>query len=165
MNSISLNFAGVQCDETVNGIGLGMTIYFQGCSHHCKGCHNPETWEFGKGKYCLFEITLKINEYFTATPFAERITFSGGDPLDNLYDLERVLNYVKEFFPEKKLWLYTGYKLEDLTEEMWNCVKQFDFVVDGPFDIEKRDITLPFRGSSNQNITSKDALNLLYAKH
>jgi anaerobic ribonucleoside-triphosphate reductase activating protein len=165
MNSISLNFAGVQCDETVNGTGLGMTIYFQGCSHHCKGCHNPETWEFGKGKYCLFEIISKINEYFINTPFAERITFSGGDPLDNLYDLERVLNYVKEFFPEKKLWLYTGYKLEDLTEEMWNYVKQFDFVVDGPFDIEKRDITLPFRGSSNQNITSKDALNLLYATH
>lgn len=113
----------------------------------------------------MFEINSKINEYFTNTPFAERITFSGGDPLDNLYDLERVLNYIKEFFPEKKLWLYTGYKLEDLTEEMWNYVKQFDFVVDGPFDIEKRDITLPFRGSSNQNITSKDALNLLYDKH
>ena len=60
-NSLSLNFAGVQYDETVNGTGLGMTIYFQGCSHHCKGCHNPETWEFGKGVYCLFEINSKIN--------------------------------------------------------------------------------------------------------
>ena len=165
MNSISLNFAGVQCDETVNGTGLGMTIYFQGCSHHCKGCHNPETWEFGKGKYCLFEINSKIKEYFTNTPFAERLTFSGGDPLDNLYDLERVLNYVKEFFPEKKLWLYTGYKLEDLTEEMLNFAKQFDVVVDGPFIEEFRDITLPFRGSSNQRIINKDDLNLLYAKH
>lgn len=165
MNSLSLNFAGVQCDETVNGMGLGMTIYFQGCSHHCKGCHNPETWEFGKGKYALYEINQKINEYFSKTPFATRITFSGGDPLDNLYDLERVLDYVKEFYPDKELWLYTGYQLEDLTEEMWTFVKQFDFVVDGPFIIEKRDITLPFRGSSNQNITSKDALNLLYAKH
>lgn len=165
MNSISLNFAGVQCDETVNGTGLGMTIYFQGCSHHCKGCHNPETWEFGKGKYCLFEINSKIKEYFTNTPFAERLTFSGGDPLDNLYDLERVLNYVKEFFPEKKLWLYTGYKLEDLTEEMLNFVKQFDVVVDGPFVEELRNITLPFRGSSNQRIINKDDLNLLYATH
>ena len=165
MNSISLNFAGVQCDETVNGTGLGMTIYFQGCSHYCKGCHNPETWEFGKGKYCLFEINSKIKEYFTNTPFAERLTFSGGDPLDNLYDLERVLNYVKEFFPEKKLWLYTGYKLEDLTEEMLNFAKQFDVVVDGPFIEEFRDITLPFRGSSNQRIINKDDLNLLYAKH
>ena len=133
MNNISLNFAGVQYDEVVNGKGLGMTIYFQGCSHHCKGCHNPETWEFGKGKYCLFEINSKINEYFTKTPFAERLTFSGGDPLDNLYDLERVLSYVKEFFPEKKLWLYTGYKLENLTEEMWDFVKQFDVVVEWPF--------------------------------
>ena len=68
-------------------------------------------------------------------------------------------------FPEKKLWLYTGYKIEDLTEEMLNFVKQFDVVVDGPFIKELRDITLPFRGSSNQRIINKDDLNLLYAKY
>lgn len=103
MNSLNLSFAGIQLDEVVNGEGLGMTIYFQGCSHHCKGCHNPETWEFGNGKYAKYEICQIINDYFHKTPFAERLTFSGGDPLDNPYDLHSILMYMQEFYPDIKL--------------------------------------------------------------
>lgn len=158
------NIAGFQYDETVNGQGLGMTVYFQGCSHHCKGCHNPETWEFGKGEYTAQDTCVKIDQYLSNTPFATRITFSGGDPLDNLYDANIVLRYIKEFYPKHELWLYTGYVLEDLTEEMWEFTKQFDFVVDQPFILDKRDVTLPFRGSTNQRITSRPELYNIYAE-
>ena len=152
MNSLNLSFAGVQTDEVVNGEGLGMTVYFQGCSHHCLGCHNPETWEFGKGNYGRFEILQKINEYFKDTPFAERLTLSGGDPLDNPYDLHPILLYMREFYPNIKLWLYTGYVYDKLSDDKKALCDIFDVVVDGPFIQELRDVTLPFRGSSNQKI-------------
>ena len=156
MNSLNLAFAGIQTDEVVNGEGLGMTIYFQGCSHHCIGCHNPETWEFGKGKYCRFEILQKIKEYFNKTPFAKRLTFSGGDPLDNTYDLYPMIMYMREFYPNVKLWLYTGYIYENMSDDKKIISEMFDVVVDGPFVQELRDISLPFRGSSNQKIIRND---------
>ena len=146
------NFAGIQTDEVVNGEGLGMTIYFQGCSHHCKGCHNPETWEFGIGKYTEFDIYPAIYDYFRKTPFAERLTISGGDPLDNAYDVWKLVAYMREFNPNIKLWLYTGYVFEELSDDKKNLCEMFDVVVDGPFIIEQRDVTLPFRGSTNQRI-------------
>lgn len=146
------NFAGIQTDEVINGEGLGMTIYFQGCSHHCKGCHNPETWEFGVGKYTDFEIYGIIYEYFRNTPFAERLTFSGGDPLDNSEDTWKLIAYMREFNPEIKLWLYTGYVYDELPEDKKILCEMCDVVVDGPFILEQRDITLPFRGSTNQRI-------------
>lgn len=97
------NFAGFQVDEIVNGEGLGMTIYFQGCSHHCPGCHNPETWEFGNGKYCLQDVLIKIRDYFISTPFAKRLTLSGGDPLDNPYDVQGIVSRMRIFFPDIKI--------------------------------------------------------------
>ena len=155
------NFAGFQLDEIVNGEELGMTVYFQGCSHHCKGCHNPETWEFGKGKYCLQDVLIKIRDYFLSTPFAKRLTLSGGDPLDNPHDVQGIVSRMRDVFPNIKIWLYTGYVIEELDEKRKDLCKQFDVVVDGPFIEELRDITLPFRGSSNQRIINKDDLNLL----
>ena len=156
MNSLNLSFAGVQYDEIVNGEDLGMTIYFQGCSHHCPGCHNPETWEFGKGKYARYEICQKINEYFSKTPFAKRLTFSGGDPLDNTYDLYPILLYMQEFYPNIKLWLYTGCIYENLEEDKKAMCDMVDVIVDGPFIQELRDVSLSFRGSTNQKIIRND---------
>lgn len=150
------NFASVQLDEIVNGEDLGMTVYFQGCSHHCKGCHNPETWEFGKGEYSLQDILNKIDDYFISTPFAKRLTLSGGDPLDNPHDVCEILSRMRIVFPNIKIWLYTGYVVEDLDEKRQALCKKFDVVVDGPFIEELRDVTLPFRGSSNQRIIKYD---------
>lgn len=152
------NFAGYQIDEVVNGEGLGMTVYFQGCSHHCKGCHNPETWEFGKGKYNLSEILSEIGNYFLNTPFAKRLTLSGGDPLDNPYDVSAIITRMQDCFPDIKLWLYTGYVLEELDDKKRQLCKAFDVVVDGPFIEELRDITLSYRGSSNQRIIRNDTI-------
>ena len=155
------NFAGFQIDEVVNGNGLGATIYFQGCSHHCKGCHNSETWEFGKGNYNLKDIIDKIIMYFNNTPFATRLTFSGGDPLDNISDTKLIVDYMKKNYPSIQLWLYTGYILESLSKEQQELCKEFSYVVDGPFILEKRNISLPFRGSDNQRILTNEQINLL----
>lgn len=152
MSSLYPQFAGFQVDEVVNGEGFGATVYFQGCSHHCKGCHNPKTWEFGRGKYTDIDIYQLIHDYFSTNPLAERLTFSGGDPLDNPHDTWKLAMYMNEFYPKVKLWLYTGYVYEDLPEDKKAICKMFDVIVDGPFILELRDITLPFRGSSNQKI-------------
>ena len=107
MNSISLNFAGVQYDEVVNGKGLGMTIYFQGCSHHCKGCHNPITWDENDG--LLFDDGTK-DEVFRelSKDYIAGITFSGGDPLHpaNRQEIGLLMQEIRQRFPQKTIQEY-----------------------------------------------------------
>ena len=126
-----MNYCGISYPDVENGLGCRVTLFVSGCNHHCKGCHNPETWNFNFGEEFTDEIKEQIFD-IVSKPYIKGLTLSGGDPLDSYDD---VLKLVKEFrnrFNETKdIWLYTGYLIDDLIdlnkEEILNYV---DVIVD-----------------------------------
>lgn len=140
----------------VDGEGLRTSIYFAGCKHHCKGCHNPESWDFNGGK----DMTVdEIFNFIEANKF--NVTYSGGDPLfQNLDDLVFLSKKIHNI--GLNIWLYTGFTIEYLKKNsQYNKIlENIDVIVDGPFIEEKKDLTLKFRGSSNQRIIKKEEFKL-----
>lgn len=131
----------------VDGPGLRIAIYFAGCEHGCPGCHNPQSWSHDAG----FDITLsELLEKIDISGF--NVTLSGGDPIYQAVKLKPLLEEIKK--RGKTIWLYTGFLYEQLLsmETVRPLLKLIDAVVDGPFILELRDTTLPFRGSGNQRI-------------
>lgn len=132
-----------------DGPGLRTTIYCQGCLHHCKNCHNPQTWDFkGGDEYTteqLFDIL--VNEEFSD------VTFSGGDPMFQVDAFTELAKMVKER-TNKTIWMYTGFVYESIIKDakMSQILPFIDVLVDGPYKDELRDTSLRFRGSSNQRI-------------
>lgn len=140
----------------VDGEGLRTSIYFAGCKHHCKGCHNPESWDFNGGKDMTIDEIFKIIE---ENKF--NVTYSGGDPLfQNLDDLVILSKKIHNI--DLNIWLYTGFTIENLKKDSkYNeILENIDVIVDGPFIEEKKDLTLKFRGSSNQRIIKKEDFKL-----
>ncbi len=149
-----------ECD-IANGPGVRVTLFVSGCTHHCKGCFNEMTWDFQYGRQFEKEDIEKILELLEPSYIAG-LTLLGGEPMEyvNQQGLLPLLRSVKEKYPEKSVWCYTGYLydkdiLQDFckkwqeTEEM---LSYLDVVVDGEFVEEFKDISLRFRGSSNQRI-------------
>lgn len=137
-------------EETmVDGTGLRTAIYFSGCNHFCKGCHNPQSWNLHNGKQKTIDELLEI---IKADEFAN-VTFSGGDPL---YQCEGVTELAKRIKDEtnKTIWCYTGYTYEEIlaNDYLKQILPYIDVLVDGPFVEELRNTDLPFRGSENQRI-------------
>ena len=149
-----MRYAGLIKDDVNNGAGIGLTLFTQYCPHRCPGCHNPETWNKDGGKEFTAETFDEIFDYFETRKEAVRLTLSGGDPLANLPLTTVIAEEFKKRYPNKKLWVYTGYIFENLIkkEEYQNILGYIDVMIDGPFILAQRDITLPFRGSSNQRI-------------
>lgn len=134
-----------------DGEGVRVVLFLSGCSHHCKGCQNPESWNENNGMIFTQESAEKLYKLLDRD-YIDGLTLSGGDPLfpPNRDDVLTLCKSVKEKFPNKTIWLYTGYTYEDVRKlKIMNYV---DVIVDGPFKLEERDITLPFRGSRNQRI-------------
>ena len=150
MNSI-LNIAGLVNDSIVDGPGIRFTVFAQGCSHNCEGCHNPDTHPFGVGQnYMISEIIRQIK----SNPLVRGVTFSGGDPF---FQAEGFAELAKELKAMKyEVAAYTGFTWEYLIacgdEHHIELLKYLDILVDGRFEIEKRNLDLRFRGSSNQRI-------------
>lgn len=154
-----LRILDITAPDINNGNGIRVTIWISGCNHHCKGCHNQWTWDYNQGK--LFsentdEIYNKLSNWLSRD-YVEGITISGGDPLDqsseNLFQLKQLINWVKVNYPNKTIWIYTGYTYEQLNNEQLATIEDIDVLVDGPYIEEKRDIAhTPFRGSTNQKI-------------
>lgn len=143
-------YAGIIKDDVTNGKGIGLVLFVQGCLHHCKGCHNPETWDLNGGLEFTQEVLNEIVNYFKKNLQVTRLTLSGGDPIFNSEVALIVAKTIKEIRPDVKIWTYTGYLFEQIKEH--HLLKYTDVLIDGPFILEKRDISLPFRGSSNQRI-------------
>lgn len=152
--------------SVANGPGVRVVLWVSGCSIHCEGCHNPEAQDFNNGKP-FTDDTLEELFYLLDKPYIDGLTLSGGHPLEdkNLWDIYKIVTYVKGKFPQKTIWLYTGYQWEQLKKQYelyrgsdikrllpFDVVKLCDVLVDGPYIDELRDITLPFRGSSNQRL-------------
>ena len=136
-----MKYHNITKDDMLNGDGLRVVLWVAGCSHKCKGCHNPVTWNPEDG--LVFDEAAK-QEIFTelAHDYISGITFSGGDPLypGNAAEVTALAKMIREQFPDKTIWLYTGYDWETIKD--WEIVGYLDVLVDGRFEIEKKDNNL-----------------------
>lgn len=155
-----MNYLSILDCSVTDGEGIRVTLFVSGCGHHCKGCHNPESWNPNNGKEFTDETKQTLFKLLERD-YIDGITFSGGDPLypSNRETVVKLTKEIKEKFPNKTIWLYTGYQYDDV-KDLLNYV---DIVVDGKFILEQRDITLPFRGSPNQRIIDIKNNKILYA--
>ncbi len=156
-----MNYAEIKNCDIANGPGVRVTLFVSGCSHHCEGCFNEETWDFQYGEPFTQEVADSILEML-APDYIAGLTLLGGEPLEpgNRKALLPLLRAVKEKYPGKDIWCYTGYLFErDILEKFcaqWEGMKEFlsylDVIVDGEFILEQKDISLQFKGSRNQRI-------------
>lgn len=158
-----MHYGKIRNCDIANGQGVRVSLFVSGCRNHCKNCFQPETWDFDYGT----PYTEKTEEYIIqllSKPYIQGLTILGGEPLEpeNQQGLLRLLKRVKSDYPEKDIWCYTGYTLEQALEEGSPCrcdvtdelLSAIDVLVDGRFVEELKNITLKFRGSSNQRIIS-----------
>lgn len=149
------------CD-ICNGNSVGMSLFVSGCPFHCKDCFNPEAWDYDYGK----EWTDEVEENFlkkVGRDYIKRVTFVGGSPLcdNNIEAVYDLVQKIRNIYPNKQIWIYTGYVFEDIINNKFYTKEEglrkiilndIDVLVDGPFECDKRDLSLAFRGSSNQRI-------------
>lgn len=151
-----MNYHNITKDDMLNGDGLRVVLWVAGCSHHCKGCQNPMTWDPNGG--ILFDDSAKKEIYEQLDEdYISGITFSGGDPLfcSNLDAITELAEEIKEKYPDKTIWLYTGSVWENIKD--YQIMKNIDVLVDGEFQIEKKDVTLMWKGSYNQRVIDVQA--------
>ena len=156
-----MHYADIKKADIANGLGVRVSLFVSGCTHHCKNCFNQEAWDFNYGKeFTEEDIERIINEL--DRPYVSGLSLLGGEPLEysNQKGLLPLLKRVKEKFPEKDIWCYTGYTFDkDIVGNMfdnWPETKEvmsyIDVLVDGKFEEDKKEDGLKFRGSSNQRI-------------
>ncbi len=160
-----MNYAKINKRDIANGPGVRVTLFVSGCTHHCPGCFNEEAWDFDYG----FPFTPKtVSEIIDlmAPSFIRGITLLGGEPMepDNQAELLPLILTVKEAYPQKDIWCYTGYTLEQLQREEHphtpftdQLLAMIDVLVDGRFELDKKNIRLRFRGSENQRLIDMNA--------
>lgn len=147
-----LHIAGINYESTADAEGVVCTIFFSGCRHGCNGCHSKVTWDFNYGKEVSNELIYIINQEIDKRPFLSGVVLSGGDPM---YSALEVKNFISKIHvPNNNIWCYSGFLIEEIIKnnDMSDLLNICNVLVDGQFDINKRDITLKFRGSSNQRI-------------
>ncbi len=156
-----MNYADMKNCDVANGPGVRVSLFVSGCTHHCKECFNPETWDFNFGEPFTKETEDKLIEWLKPD-YIKGLTVLGGEPLEHVNQkaVLPLLRRVRETYPDKSIWCFTGYDFEkdilgrmvkewDETEEL---ISYIDVLVDGEFKIELKDLGLKFRGSSNQRI-------------
>lgn len=154
-------YGKIRENDIANGIGIRVSLFVSGCRNHCQNCFQPETWDFNYGEPYTEETEQHIIESLSKS-YIRGLTLLGGEPFEpeNQRELVRLLRKVKAIYPEKDVWCYTGYTIDQLlkdgsaprcevTGEMLSLI---EVLVDGRYIDEQRDITLKFRGSSNQRI-------------
>lgn len=155
-----MRYAGIIKNDFSAAPGVSVTFFTQGCPHRCEGCHNPETWDFEGGEEVTHDTILDVIEAITANGLHRNLCIMGGEPLcpENQFLTNLIINSVKEKLPDTKVYLWTGYYLKDLdfnNNRIEQILDKVDYIIDGPFEKDKRDITLFMRGSSNQHILKK----------
>ena len=162
-----IRYAGLDKNDILNGEGFCVSFWTQGCPHRCKGCHNPETWDFDGGleiEYSsLIDIIIKS---INANGITRNFPVLGGEPFckENLELVNRVVKDVRKKYPKIKIYCWTGYTYEDLIKnnKAKQILNQIDVLIDGLFILEQRDITLKLKGSLNQRVI--DVKNTLLKK-
>ena len=154
-----MHFASIKNFDVANGVGVRVSLFVSGCNHHCKGCFNEEAWDFNYGKEFSEEEVNKIIDMLKPD-YIKGLTLLGGEPMElvNQEGILPLVKKVKEIYPNKTIWCYSGFTFDQIMKmcENWSTtrelIKYFDVLVDGKFDIEKKDLSIKFRGSSNQRI-------------
>lgn len=153
-----MKYAEVLDCDVVNGKRIGISLFVQGCPEpHCKGCFNSQAWDFEGGED-LSDTKLDHLFRMIDRPYIKRISILGGEPLckQNIDNVTAIVKECKEKFPEKQVWVWTRYSFEtDISSK--EIVKYADYIVDGEFILEQKDLSLAFRGSKNQHIWEKQA--------
>lgn len=155
-----MKYAGIIKNDFSAAPGISVSFFVQGCPHHCKGCHNPETWDFDGGKEFTYDVLNDIEESLFANGISRSLAIMGGEPLceQNIFLTLLVVKTIKEKYPDVKIYIWSGYTYDYLISHIATNLhlKQVlgyaDFLIDGPYVEELRDISLPMRGSSNQKI-------------
>ena len=145
-----LDLSGIVGDSIVDGPGIRTTVFCQGCPHHCPGCHNPETWDFGCGTQMREEDIVDI---VRSNPLCRGVTFSGGEPFAQPEGFAKLARLLKEKGYEVAS--YSGYTFEELLEgsqAQKELLSSIDILIDGPFVMAEKSLEVPFRGSRNQRI-------------
>lgn len=165
-----MRYAQIRSMDISNGEGVGISLFVQGCPFHCKNCFNSDTWDFNGGKEWTEEIKDKFMELINR-PYIKRVSFLGGECLaeQNLDEVLKLVQEIRISFPEKTIWLYTGYAWEQLVYSRmpsgvgkekeflnWNrrneIVSNIDICIDGEYVDNLKDLTLKWRGSKNQRV-------------
>ena len=150
-----MNYEKIDKCSVSNGVGVRTVLWVSGCDIRCRNCHNPQTWDFDSG-IPFTEETMQELLYDLSKPYIKGLTLSGGHPLDphNAPKVLEIVKRVKMVFPNKDIWIYSGYVWENIIkdETLREILKYSDVLVDGAYVDELRDISLPFKGSSNQRI-------------
>ena len=146
-----MNYCGLNKNDIANGEGVRVSLFVSGCRNHCKGCHNPEAWNFSYGQPFTRETEDEIIEALRPS-WIQGLSVLGGEPCEeeNECVLLPLLRKIRSKMPEKDIWLFSGYTYEMLQGS--EILKYVDVLVDGPFLLEQKDISLAFRGSRNQRI-------------
>ena len=149
-----MNYHNITKDDMKNGDGLRVVLWLAGCSHHCPNCQNPITWDPNDG--ILFDKNARKELLdIISQDYISGITFSGGDPLfeSNREEVYELIEYIKSVYPNKTVWLYTGYTFNDLKKFVpIGILNKIDVIIDGPYIEKFRDTSLKWRGSSNQRV-------------
>lgn len=161
-----MNYIKITKNDIANGVGIGCVLWVSGCNCHCFNCHNKSTWDFNAGQAFTENSMQEILQELSKS-YISRLTLSGGHPLDprNIDEVYKIAKRVRQAYPSKSIWLYTGYIWEDIlwldkfckernpeTVSPLDIVKLCDIVVDGAYVDSLRDISLPWAGSTNQRV-------------
>lgn len=154
-----MHFASIKNFDIANGVGVRVSLFVSGCNHHCKECFNQEAWDFNYGEEFTDNEMNKIIDMLKPD-YIKGLTLLGGEPMElvNQKGILPLVKKVKELYPNKTIWCYSGFTFEQIMKMMeeWETtrelVKYFDVLVDGKFMIEKKDLSIKFRGSSNQRL-------------
>ena len=156
-----MNYGEIKDCDIANGVGVRVSLFVSGCTHHCEGCFNPMTWDFNYGSSYSSETEEKIITMLSRN-YIRGLTLLGGEPLEyeNQKALLPLLKRIKTDMPQKDLWCYTGYTFEtDILKDMFSKYSEtkelmsfIDVLVDGEFIQDKKNVSLKFRGSDNQRI-------------
>ena len=150
-----MRYALIRKMDISNGPGVGVSLFVQGCHLHCRGCFNSIAWDFNGGKEWNDDVKQKFLE-LASKPYIKRISILGGEPLsyENVDDIYKLIVEIKDKLSDKVIWLYTGYRFEDVINNLPSrrVLELCDVVVDGKYVEELKDISLPWCGSSNQRV-------------
>lgn len=154
-----MHFASIKNFDVANGVGVRVSLFVSGCNHHCEGCFNQEAWDFNYGKEFSDDELNKIIDMLKPN-YIKGLTLLGGEPLElvNQEGILPLVRKVKEIYPDKTIWCYSGFTFDQIMKmcDKWDITKElityFDVLVDGKFELKNKDLSIRFRGSSNQRI-------------
>ena len=150
-----MRIAGINKNDVVNGEGICVALFTQGCPFHCRGCFNSETWDYNGGKEVpISDLISDVEAAIAANGVPRNFSILGGEPLieRNLEELKILLSTIKKDFPHITIFLWTGFTIEELTSAQKEVTQYIDVLIDGQYNEKLRDVSLHLRGSSNQRI-------------